>query len=152
VYFCCSLAKGDDQSRLDIGCVAAHGLFYREELGSYIILPHAKAGTAFLLELIARLQTSATVPMIDIRAYARHLTARTRRPVFGRCYCGPMVRPIVLALIALADACVAASDPITVCFPATTAIRVSSSARSCQAGTEHASPTPTLRDRGSMPG
>lgn len=68
-----ALGKGDEQSRLDIGCVAAHGLFYREELGRYVVIPHAKAATAFLLELIARLQVSATVPMIDVRAYARWL-------------------------------------------------------------------------------
>lgn len=68
-----ALGKGDEQTRLDIGCVAAHGLFYREELGRYVVVPHAKAATAFLFELIARLQASATVPMIDVRAYARWL-------------------------------------------------------------------------------
>lgn len=68
-----ALAKGDDQSRLDIGCIAAQGLFYREELGRYVLLPHTKAATAFVFELIARLQASATVPMIDVRAYARWL-------------------------------------------------------------------------------
>ena len=68
-----ALAKGDDNSYLDIGCVAAHGLFCREEAGSYSVLSHPKAATAFLFELIARLQISATVPMIDVRAYARWL-------------------------------------------------------------------------------
>jgi len=68
-----ALGTGDEQSRLDIGCVAAHGLFYREELGRYVLVPHGRAATAFLLELIARLQASATVPMIDVRAYARWL-------------------------------------------------------------------------------
>ncbi|WP_221792220.1 DUF6602 domain-containing protein [Aquisediminimonas sediminicola] len=68
-----ALAKGDEHSLLDIGCVAAQGLFYREELDRYVLAPHTKAATAFLLELIARLQTSATVPMIDVRAYARWL-------------------------------------------------------------------------------
>ena len=33
------------------------------------------AATAFLFELIARLQALATVPMIDIRAYAAWLKA-----------------------------------------------------------------------------
>ena len=33
-----------------------------------------KPATAFLLELIARLQATATVPMIDVRAYTRWLT------------------------------------------------------------------------------
>jgi len=32
-----------------------------------------RPATAFLLELIARLQEQATVPMIDVRAYARWL-------------------------------------------------------------------------------
>lgn len=68
-----ALGKGNEQSRLDVGCVAAHGLFYREDLGRYVLVPHAKAATAFMLELIARLQASATVPMIDVRAYSRWL-------------------------------------------------------------------------------
>lgn len=68
-----ALGKGDEQSWLDIGCVASHGLFHRDELGHYVVIPHEKAATAFLLELVARLQLSATVPMIDVRAYARWL-------------------------------------------------------------------------------
>jgi hypothetical protein len=68
-----ALAKGDDHTRIDIGCIAAQGLFYREALGRYVLVPHEKAATAFLFELIARLQDSATVPMIDIRAYSRWL-------------------------------------------------------------------------------
>jgi hypothetical protein len=59
--------------RLDLGCVAAHGMFACDETGHYIIAPGGKPATAFLLELIARLQSCATVPMIDIRAYARWL-------------------------------------------------------------------------------
>jgi len=39
------------------------------------VTPQGKAATAFLLELIARLQDSATVPMIDVRAYAKWLAA-----------------------------------------------------------------------------
>jgi hypothetical protein len=38
-----------------------------------IVVPERKPATAFLLELIARLQELATVPMIDVRAYARWL-------------------------------------------------------------------------------
>ena len=67
------LGKADDTSRLDIGCVAAHGLFYCGDDGRYSLVPHEKAATAFLFELIARLQACATVPMIDIRAYGRWL-------------------------------------------------------------------------------
>lgn len=44
-----------------------------DRMGRYVLVPHAKAATAFLFELIARLQASATVPMIDVRAYARWL-------------------------------------------------------------------------------
>jgi hypothetical protein len=41
--------------------------------GCYTVIPQGKPATAFLFELIARLQSSATVPMIDIRAYAKWL-------------------------------------------------------------------------------
>jgi hypothetical protein len=57
---------------LDMGCVAAHGNFYRADGGTTIELS-TRAATAFLLELIARLQAEATVPMIDVRAYAKFL-------------------------------------------------------------------------------
>jgi hypothetical protein len=61
--------------RLDLGCVAAHGVFGFDEGGCYGITPKGKPATAFLLELIARLQCSGTVPMIDIRAYAKWLVS-----------------------------------------------------------------------------
>ena len=41
--------------------------------GRYTITLHGKPATAFLFELIDRLQGSATVPMIDIQAYAAWL-------------------------------------------------------------------------------
>ncbi len=41
--------------------------------GALILTPQGKPPAAFLLELIARLQAIATVPMINIRAYARWL-------------------------------------------------------------------------------
>jgi hypothetical protein len=69
-----ALAGGDPEGRLDIGCVAAHGMFGCDEKACYSISPHGKPATAFLFELIARLQSGATVPMIDIRAYAKWLT------------------------------------------------------------------------------
>lgn len=59
--------------RLDLGCVAAHGTFSCDPEGGFAIDPGGKPATAFLLELIARLQASATVPMIDVRAYAKWL-------------------------------------------------------------------------------
>ena len=68
-----ALACDDADSRLDLGCVAAHGTFGCDNAGCHIIVPQGKPATAFLLELIARLQSSATVPMIDVRAYAKWL-------------------------------------------------------------------------------
>jgi hypothetical protein len=63
----------DPTGRLDLGCVAAHGIFGCDQTGCYTLTPQGKPATAFLLELIALLQSSATVPMIDTRAYARWL-------------------------------------------------------------------------------
>lgn len=68
-----ALAKGEPEGRLDIGCVAAHGMFTCDAAGCHAISPLTKPATAFLFELIAILQSSATVPMIDVRAYARWL-------------------------------------------------------------------------------
>jgi hypothetical protein len=64
----------DVEARIDLGCVAAHGTFACDAAGTYTITEKGKPATAFLLELIARLQASATVPMIDVRAYARWLS------------------------------------------------------------------------------
>lgn len=58
--------------RLDLGCIASHGIFVRDGDG-HVIRPKGKPATAFLLELVAQLQTLATVPMIDIRSYAKWL-------------------------------------------------------------------------------
>jgi hypothetical protein len=63
----------DPGNRLDLGCVAAHGIFTWDAEGHCTVTPQGKPATAFLLELIARLQSIATVPMIDVRAYARFL-------------------------------------------------------------------------------
>jgi len=68
-----ALGKGPATSILDLGCIAAHGTFRRENSGLYTIINKGKPATAFLLELIARLQDIATVPMMDIRAYAKCL-------------------------------------------------------------------------------
>jgi hypothetical protein len=67
------LSRGSDEDRLDLGCVAAHGVIALKEDGTYSLTLQEKPATAFLFELIARLQTSATVPMIDISAYAKWL-------------------------------------------------------------------------------
>jgi hypothetical protein len=69
-----ALEFGDASHRIDLGCVAAHGTVFRQEDGSYLVTERGKPATAFLLELIARLQSLATVPMIDVRAYANWLS------------------------------------------------------------------------------
>lgn len=68
-----ALKNNNPEDRLDIGCVAAHGMFTCDETGCHTISPLGKPATAFLLELIARLQALGTVPMIDTRAYAKWL-------------------------------------------------------------------------------
>jgi hypothetical protein len=70
-----ALEEGTQAERLDLGCVAAHGIFECVNGGCSILSPMAKPATAFLFELIARLQEMATVPMIDVRAYAAWLGA-----------------------------------------------------------------------------
>jgi hypothetical protein len=67
------LGRGDPNQRLDLGCIAAHGIFGCDSSGCYTIAPQSKPATAFLFELIAKPQDTATVPMIDIRAYGRWL-------------------------------------------------------------------------------
>ena len=67
------LMAGEPSGELDIGCIAAHGGFILNPSGSYTLTKHDKPAAAFLLELIAQLQSKATVPMIDIRAYSRWL-------------------------------------------------------------------------------
>lgn len=57
---------------LDIGCIAAHGMFARKGETMVDTLGEMPT-TAFLIELIALLQERATVPMIDLRAYAAWL-------------------------------------------------------------------------------
>ncbi|MGH7619335.1 MAG: DUF6602 domain-containing protein [Gemmatimonadaceae bacterium] len=69
-----ALAAGEGEGRVDMGCVAAHGIFTADDDGLHVLQPQNKSATSFLLELIARLQSIATVPMIDVRAYARWLT------------------------------------------------------------------------------
>lgn len=68
-----ALQRSIPADRLDFGCVAAHGLFSCHTDGRAELSPGSAAATAFLFELIARLQIYATVPMIDVRAYAKWL-------------------------------------------------------------------------------
>jgi hypothetical protein len=70
-----ALAGGDTTSCIDIGCVAAHGYFYLDrKTGIYHLEGGGKPATAFLFRFISQLQSSGTVPMIDIQAYAHWLT------------------------------------------------------------------------------
>lgn len=67
-----ALEPKDDAERIDLGCVASHGVIRRTERGT-VPKKCDHAATVFLLELIARLQQLGTVPMLDMLAYARHL-------------------------------------------------------------------------------
>lgn len=68
------LMADQELGRLDLGCIASHGHFARLGDGTYDFVPERKPATAFLLKLIATLQFSGTVPMIDVDAYADWLT------------------------------------------------------------------------------
>jgi hypothetical protein len=68
-----ALMAGTGDRQLDLGCVASHGHFCREQSGDYTFVNENKPATAFLFKLISKLQFSGTVPMIDIDAYARWL-------------------------------------------------------------------------------
>ena len=68
-----ALSAGSELERRDLGCVAAHGVFGCDANGGYWHVPGGKPATAFLLELIARLQELGTVARLDIRAYAAWL-------------------------------------------------------------------------------
>lgn len=62
------------EGRLDFGCVAAHGHFHYDlDKKDYSFTRGGRPATAFLFNLISRLQFSGTVPMIDVQAYARWL-------------------------------------------------------------------------------
>ncbi len=63
------------EGRLDVGCVASHGHFFFDAANSNIQFEtESKPATAFLFKLIAQLQFSGTVPMIDVEAYGKWLT------------------------------------------------------------------------------
>jgi hypothetical protein len=66
-----ALAKDTGESRLDVGCVAAHGHFIFDTGTNTHQFVEGKPATAFLFKLIAQLQFSGTVPMIDVDAYAK---------------------------------------------------------------------------------
>ncbi|MEM6287925.1 MAG: DUF6602 domain-containing protein [Bacteroidota bacterium] len=69
-----ALGAGEGDRQLDLGCIAAHGYFERDsDSGVYHFDTDGKHATGFLFRLIADLQMKATVPMIDIAAYAEWL-------------------------------------------------------------------------------
>ena len=63
----------EDDRHLDLGCVASHGYFSFEKDNGYKINEGGKPTTAFLFKLISQLQSSGTVSMIDVQAYAKWL-------------------------------------------------------------------------------
>ncbi len=71
-----SLEAETGLGRLDLGCVASHGHFFRNpKAGAYSFETERKPATAFLFKLISDLQFSGTVPMIDVDAYGEWLTS-----------------------------------------------------------------------------
>jgi hypothetical protein len=70
--------EGDQvDGRLELGCVAAHGYFSKQKVGSsYDIIEGGKPATSFLFKLISELQFSGTVPMIDVLAYSDWLNKK----------------------------------------------------------------------------
>lgn len=63
-----------DHGRPDLGCIAAHGHFsYEKSTSQFQFVNENKPATAFLFKLIAQLQFSGTVPMIDVDAYGAWL-------------------------------------------------------------------------------
>lgn len=68
------LENSGGDGKLDLGCVAAHGSFgFDRDTAEYKVDVGGKPATAFVFDLISRLQFSGTVPMIDIHAYGKWL-------------------------------------------------------------------------------
>jgi hypothetical protein len=68
-----ALEGKDDLTRLDLGCVASQGRFAVDADGACSVTEGGHPATAFLFDLIARLQEVGTVPRLDVRAYAKWL-------------------------------------------------------------------------------
>ena len=70
-----ALADGQEDDRLNFGCVAAQGYSNVDETGSqYETYEGGKPVVAFLFKIIPQLQFSGTVPMIDVQAYGMRLS------------------------------------------------------------------------------
>lgn len=59
--------------RLDAGCLADCGTFWRNERGSHSVSEHTKPVTRLLLKITSRQRVDATVPMVDKPAYPSKL-------------------------------------------------------------------------------
>lgn len=69
-----ALTTNLEEGKLDVGCVAAHGHFnFDAASNGYNFIEGNKPATAFLFNLISKLQFSGTVPMINIEAYGQWL-------------------------------------------------------------------------------
>ncbi|MCY4298845.1 MAG: hypothetical protein OXC61_06060 [Flavobacteriaceae bacterium] len=63
-----------NKGKLDCGCIASHGsFFFNSKKDAYDYQVSDKTTTNFLFTLISKLQSYATVPMIDIMAYLEHM-------------------------------------------------------------------------------
>lgn len=62
-----------EAGKLDLSCIASVGVCEIDEKSDVVIHDGSKALTFFLLRLIALLQEKATVPMLDVMAYAKWL-------------------------------------------------------------------------------
>jgi hypothetical protein len=67
-----ALAEADASQRLEITCVASHGLALARDEG-FEMRDTERAATHFILGIIEMLQQKGTVPMLDISAYSRWL-------------------------------------------------------------------------------
>jgi hypothetical protein len=74
-YLTSVLEAEQADGRLDLGCIAAYGVFGCDGADCTTSIMHDKAVSAFLLHLITRLQRIGTAPAIDLGAYARWLTS-----------------------------------------------------------------------------
>src|SRR5882724_9674002 len=68
-----ALAKDTGEGRLISGASLRTGIFFDTGNNAHQMAVEGKPATAFLFKLIAQLQFSGTVPMIDADAYAKWL-------------------------------------------------------------------------------
>ncbi|QRY30564.1 hypothetical protein JVX96_21085 [Variovorax sp. PDNC026] len=68
------LSNDKESGLIQLGCIANAGWFsFDSASDSFDLYEVNRPATRFLFELIARLQEMATVPMLDVRAYAAHI-------------------------------------------------------------------------------